>query len=333
MKELMLGLRIIVCLLVLIVVLPSQATNPKRVQRVVNKGITDINDIRVRPRARKIFIKNNNINNIEDYTIPDHIRNFTFRENNTDYVNGLVLGSNLRKLMLFNTGLKDINNIEWNKIIDYIEFSFNNLSTLDGIDLSETNLRRFDAIDNKIESLNGLILNETLETILLSGNRLKTVEDFNFPSSLKILYLSNNLLKSFNGANLNPNLESLVISLNVFEHYSDIKNLPIDLKSLQFASAFAGSQDCTGLVLPESLERLVFAVTLKATQEDIKTLALPPHLRELILSRNRISSLDGLEFPVSLRVLDLRHNPISPQERRKIRQRFRKENPRLKIVF
>jgi hypothetical protein len=66
MKELMLGLRIIVCLLVLMVVLPSQATKPSRVQRVVNKGITDINDIRVRPRARKIIIKNNNISSIED---------------------------------------------------------------------------------------------------------------------------------------------------------------------------------------------------------------------------------------------------------------------------
>jgi hypothetical protein len=259
--------------------------------------------------------------------------NFFYEGNNTESINGLILGEKLKRLSLFNTGIKSIKDFQWNDEIEFLRLSFNDIESLGGLDLSTTNIKTFITIDNKIESLNGLILNETLETILLSGNRLKTVEDFNFPSSLKILYLSNNLLKSFNGANLNPNLESLVISLNVFEHYSDIKNLPIDLKSLQFASAFAGSHDCTGLVLPESLERLVFAVTLKATQEDLKTLVLPPNLRELILSRNRISSLDGLEFPASLRVLDLRHNPISPQERRKIRQRFRKENPRLKIIF
>ena len=171
-----------------------------------------------------------------------------------------------------------------------------------------------------------------METLILTTNSLTDVSNYAFPVNIKNLELSMNSLTTFNGDFLPNDIESLGLLGNPFNSYSDIINLPENLKTLVIGN-LGGDQDLSGLELPDGLEKLTIAVTLALTEEDLATLNIPPNLKILDLSRNKISTLEGIELPSSLRRLELDNNNFTKAEKKKTRRRFRKENPKLKIKF
>ena len=89
------------------------------------------------------------------------------------------------------------------------------------------------------------------------------------------------------------------------------------------------ADDFTGLVLPANLKKLhLFADFL--TDAELATLKFNPNLKVLDLGLNRLTTLDGIDIPESIRVINLKRNNFSKQEKRKIKKRF---GSKVKITF
>ena len=89
------------------------------------------------------------------------------------------------------------------------------------------------------------------------------------------------------------------------------------------------ADDFTGLVLPTNLKKLIlFADFL--TDAELATLKFNPNLTVLDLGLNRLTTLDGIDIPESIRVINLKRNNFSNQEKRKIKKRF---GSKVKVTF
>ncbi len=105
--------------------------------------------------------------------------------------------------------------------------------------------------------------------------------------------------------------------------------MPESLKILFIGGNDFGDQDFSQLVLPDGIEEIDMA-TSSLDQDELKTLTLPANLKKLRLKRNNISTLDDLEFPESLEELNLQLNPLTKEEKEKIKARFGKK---VKVIF
>jgi len=99
---------------------PPVFSKAASVQKIVGKNISDINDIKISKRAKKVVFKKNTLDSIQDYTIPDHVKKFILEDNTTRVINGLTLGANLKKLEIAGHDFDDISNINFNKRIGVV---------------------------------------------------------------------------------------------------------------------------------------------------------------------------------------------------------------------
>jgi Leucine-rich repeat (LRR) protein len=239
--------------------------------------------------------------------------------------------SDLRRLRISGNGIDSIKNINFNAKLRVLSIFLEEISDLEGFDLSHTNLEKLFISKTKITSLNGLVLNSEIKSLGFFGNEINYIdEEFVFPQSLEGLNFDSNKLSQFDGTVLPDSLLRLSIGGNMFKDYSKVTNLPSGLR-LFVVGGRNDSLDFSTLVIPDSVEELIIGVTLKATEADIMTVNFPPNLKRLDLVLNNIRSFSSIQLPSTLRHLDLRGNPLSISERKKIRERFRIENPRLKI--
>ena len=75
----------------------------------------------------------------------------------------------------------------------------------------------------------------------------------------------------------------------------------------QVISNVTRADDFTSLVLPTTLKKLIlFADFL--TNAELATLNFNPNLKVLDLGLNRLTTLDGIDIPDSIRVLNLKRN-------------------------
>jgi Leucine-rich repeat (LRR) protein len=212
---------------------------------------------------------------------------------------------------------------------------------------------------NQINTLEGFVPNTNLKELWLFENQITDFSPLKNYTGLINLLIGSNFLSenNFDFDNLPPQLETLSITGNHFEELDlrEFTNLKlINIKSM-FDTNYGGdgrisyyenyqfpetletlivgnverADDFTGLVLPTNLKKLVlFADFL--TNEELATLNFNPNLKVLDLELNRLTTLDGIEIPESIRVINLERNNFSKQEKRKIKKRF---GPKVKIYF
>jgi Leucine-rich repeat (LRR) protein len=263
-------------------------------------------------------------------------------------------------LKLNGKGITDVSDLKVPNRIRTLQLSSNSITSLEGLVLP-TRLRFLDLDRNLITSLDGLEINESLERLEITSN--PTIEDYSKLAefqNIKELTIGLNALDedNFDLNLINESINELVLGGNVFKeidlsrfvnlHKLNIKGmfpfsrgsteflldyskvqLPNNLKNLLMGGNDFGDEDYTGLVLPDNLVELDMA-TAFITQEELKTLKLPANLKKLRLKRNNISSLDDIELPESLELLNLQLNPLTKEEKQKIKARFSKK---VKVVF
>ena len=271
-----------------------------------------------------------------------------------------VLAKSKRVLKLNGKGITDVSDLKVPNRIRVLQLSSNSITSLEGLVLP-SKLRFLDLDLNELINLNGVNFNEALEFLEISGN--PTIVDYSNLAniqSLKSLTLAvNNLSKdSFDFNLITANLEFLVVGGNFFtdlnltqfrklqklnmksmfpaskgaeEYLLDYSKviLPESLKILFIGGNDFGDQDFSQLVLPDGIEEIDMA-TSSLDQDELKTLTLPANLKKLRLKRNNISTLDDLEFPESLEELNLQLNPLTKEEKQKIKARFGKK---VKVIF
>lgn len=265
---------------------------------------------------------------------------------------------NKRVLNLSSMGITDVSTLEIPKLIKTLKLGFNNITSLEGLSLP-VNLRKLSLISNNLKSLEGFFPNNKLNYLSLSLNPnidLNTLPDL---PSLKTLFISSNELNNnnFNLITAPNSIEILSIIANLYEEFdlsskTNITSLymndmfdieyggdgrdmdysqyifPPNLEELRVGNV-TRSDNFTTLTLPQTLKKLnLFAAFL--TDEEFQTLTLSPNLQVINLKLNRLTTLDGIEFPDTIRKLNLQKNSFSSAEKRKIKKRFGKK---VKIKF
>ncbi len=262
-------------------------------------------------------------------------------------------------LKLNGKGITDVSDLKVPNRIRTLQLSSNSITSLEGLVLPPR-LKFLDLDRNLITSLDGLEINDALERLEISDN--PTIEDYSklaeFQNIKRLTFGGNQLNnENFDFSLIAAGIEELEPAGNFFTSL-DLTRF-INLRKLNIKAMFAlgeggseflldygqvllpenlkiisiGSLDYadnfTDLVLPENIEEINLA-TAFITQEELKTLKLPANLKKLRLKRNNISSLDDIELPESLELLNLQLNPLSRAEKQKIKARFSKK---VKVVF
>lgn len=270
----------------------------------------------------------------------------------------LSVSAKMRKLDLSSQGISDVSSLDIPNSIKKLNLLDNNIQSLDGLILP-TNLKSLLLGSNEITALEGFIPNQRLENLDLSFNPGINLNNFPQVVSLTSLSLAGNLIsdETFNFSQFETSLERFVLAANNIENidlsrYESLKFLniksmfsvpfggdgrqidyskytfPPNLEELEIGNV-SRSDDFTTLTLPENLKKLsLFAVSL--SDEEFQTLTLSPNLKVINLKQNRLTTLDGIDFPDSIRRLNLQKNNFSKQEKRKIKKRFGKK---VKVKF
>lgn len=267
--------------------------------------------------AKKSRTLNLNISGITDVStldIPNRIRNLLLSGNSIESFEGLVLPSKIKKITATQNNLINLNGLE----SDSLQILLVGTNPL-------------------LKDYSGLVNLPNLKELAISGNFL---DEDNFdindiPDTVEILFIGSNAFTELDlsqKTNIKDlNMTRMFSSLDGFqENFFDYSKviLPNAIETI-----WLGSRDypdvLTDLVLPDSVTELNLSNSL-ITTEELKTLNFPPNLRKLRIKRNSIETLDGIEFPDSLRVLNLQLGPMTKEEKQKVRARLGRK---VKIKF
>lgn len=308
-------MRLISLFLISLFLLAPVSSAVRRKIRRVNKGITDIFSIRLNKGLRVLNLTNNNISNID----------------------GLVLPSSLKKLKLTTNNIINISNLDLNESLVSLDLGDNDISSI-SISLNES-LTSFRLDGNKISSIDNIQFND-LRVLDLSLNDLVNLDLLTLPSNLTLLGLATETTLNKDYSRFHQ-LEELYVNSQGMQDYSDLI-LPDNLQLLRVGGinllppAFGepehpdSSKDFSSLNLPADLKELLIKYS-GLNGDDLATVNLPTNLKRLDLVFNDITTLDGIDFPQSLRRLDLRCNLLNDTEKGKIRSYFKRRNQKIKI--
>jgi hypothetical protein len=254
-----------------------------------------------------------------------------------------------RVLSFSGKGISDVSSLVIPNRIRFLFFTSN--SIVDVSELSLPNkLKSLSLSDNLITDISNLSLPDSLARLSLGGN---TITDFSvlkehpglsfldigemnldssfdfdvLPTNITFLSITSNNFVSLDLAKY-TNLTDLNISSNESLDYSQTL-FPTSLTYIGMGNVVA-PDDFTGLVLPEGLEEISLAGSFMS-QDELKTLVIPPNLREIDLRFNLLANVDDIEFPDSLRKLNLKKNQFTKAEKKKIRKRFRGTRVKVKL--
>ena len=235
-----------------------------------------------------------------------------------------------KNLQLFNQGITDASTIEIPKCTRRLILDGNPLESLEGLELPPK-LKELTLNSTLLDDFSPLLGFENLMSLNIALNELNEQSVFSgIPKTLKELGLGGNLFQTIDLTEFTE-LKSLNtkgmfdITRGATDFLLDFSQvlLPESLETLLLTGSDFGAIDYSDLVLPEGLKKLDLA-TGSIEETDLATINFPPNLRNLKLKRNNITTLDGIEFPESLRVLNLQLNPIADdkEELQKLRQRL-----------
>ncbi|ODQ78793.1 hypothetical protein BABINDRAFT_167976 [Babjeviella inositovora NRRL Y-12698] len=200
----------------------------------------------------------------------------------------LALPPSLRNLHLRQTGLLSLADVTFPPALSILDLLGNPLSTINNITFPDT------LEDLLMEELKLTLVTAKLPDSLLfidfRGMPLKTLADFRIPQSCREIFLGAGPLGSFSFLNWDD--ASLKLT-RLYVEECDIAS-PLDIGRL-----------------PPGIKTLCIEKNRLVT---LQGLELPPHLVELRVSDNYITSLNGLVFPDSVKYLELRLNRITSVE-------------------
>ncbi|CAN3365845.1 hypothetical protein DICA3_E27248 [Diutina catenulata] len=175
------------------------------------------------------------------------------------------------------------------------------LETLGGFRMPR--LRALIASQNALHSVDDVQFPSTLRRLELSDNKIYFLSCVNFPPFLEHLDVSQNRIDSLKGVNLPSTLMVLNLSFNPIEQLKGVR-FPDGMKYLDVSNI--ANESMAGVRFPDSLINL----NLQASMTTTRGLKLPQFLTHLTLCDNNITSINPLRLPPTLQVLYLNNNAI-----------------------
>ncbi len=190
----------------------------------------------------------------------------------------------------------------------WVDISFNKLNSLAGLSLPSS-VQSLYTYNNRITTLSGFSPNSGIKTISLDNNRIDTLSGFVPPTTVtELSFRSNDIDESgLAGLTLNEGLEYLWLYDNLITN-ADTLTLPSTLKLLDLGFNKLSS-------LPANLPSGLTMLLLDNNPLDLSQQAtLPEGLLELNLSSCKLSDLSGLQLPSTLQYLYLYNNNLSKED-------------------
>ncbi|WP_235607475.1 leucine-rich repeat domain-containing protein, partial [Bacillus cereus] len=142
-------------------------------------------------------------------------------------ITGLEYMTNLEKLTLRESNVKDISAISKLRDLKYVDLTSNSIESIHPIEQLE-NINMLFLRDNKISDLTPLSKMKKIKTLDLIGNNIKDIQPLFTLSTMKQLYLANNQISDLTGIDRLNNVKLLWIGnnkINNVEPISKISNL------------------------------------------------------------------------------------------------------------
>ncbi|MGQ7306963.1 leucine-rich repeat domain-containing protein [Bacillus cereus] len=136
-------------------------------------------------------------------------------------ITGLEYMTNLEKLMLRESNVKDISAISKLRGLKYVDLTSNSIESIHPIEQLE-NINMLFLRDNKISDLTPLSKIKTLDLI---GNNIKDIQPLFTLSTVKQLYLANNQISDLTGIDRLNNVELLWIGNNKINNVESISKM------------------------------------------------------------------------------------------------------------
>ncbi|MED2508209.1 NEAT domain-containing protein [Bacillus thuringiensis] len=203
-------------------------------------------------------------------------------------ITGLEYMTNLEKLTLRESNVKDISAISKLRGLKYVDLTSNSIESIHPIEQLE-NINMLFLRDNKISDLTPLSKMKKIKTLDLIGNNIKDIQPLFTLSTMKQLYLANNQISDLTGIDRLNNVELLWIGnnkINNVESISKMSNL-IELEISDSEIKDISSLSQLGNLQVLNLEENYIS--------DVSPLSTLTNLHEINLGANEISDVRPVE--------------------------------------
>ncbi|MEF7648387.1 leucine-rich repeat domain-containing protein [Bacillus sp. AF53] len=139
-------------------------------------------------------------------------------------ITGLEYMTNLEKLTLRESNVKDISAISKLRGLKYVDLTSNSIESIHPIEQLE-NINMLFLRDNKISDLTPLSKMKKIKTLDLIGNNIKDIQPLFTVSTMKQLYLANNQISDLTGIDRLNNVELLWIGNNKINNVESISKM------------------------------------------------------------------------------------------------------------
>ncbi|MEB8733061.1 NEAT domain-containing protein [Bacillus cereus] len=203
-------------------------------------------------------------------------------------ITGLEYMTNLEKLTLRESNVKDISAISKLRGLKYVDLTSNSIESIHPIEQLE-NINKLFLRDNKISDLTPLSKMKKIKTLDLIGNNIKDIQPLFILSTMKQLYLANNQISDLTGIDRLNNVELLWIGNNKINNVESISKMS-NLIELEISDSEI--KDISPLSQLGNLQVLNLEENYIS---DISPLSTLTNLHEINLGANEISDVRPVE--------------------------------------
>jgi len=178
-----------------------------------------------------------------------------------------------------------------------------------------------DLSNNKIEKL-GAVKTERLQRLMLNGNQISGVEDFDGHPSLEILSLRQNKLKNCEKIAAMPKLRELILAENEIDNVSqladmnELQTLDLSNNKLEKLDGFKGVANINTLVLKSNLVQDL---------REFEKLRVLPKLRKLTTEGNPADNGESFRTEIIIlldRLTHINDQPVTAEEKQAAKELF-----------
>lgn len=314
-------------LLIIFILMTSQTQ--ARTLDLSKQKIKEVSNLTIPEGTTKLKLQRNKITKIASLELPSTLQSLNIAKNKISDLNQLKLNEGLKTLTAFSNQITTINGLVLPEGLQSLGLDINNIKDARTLQLPQS-LEHIGFLSCNIsnEGINGLVLSANLDSLELAFNDLTTLDGIQFNDKITELSLNANAFTEMDWHSIPASVINLDFGGNREVTNYDEMVLPPNLKIFSLGVIFFENPSFMNGKLPDTLTHLALR---RNFIDSLEAFEIPPNLEELDLEHNSLTSFD-YELPESMRVLDLRDNPISKQERRRIRARYQ-SIPKLKIKF
>lgn len=314
----------------------SKCSNLQLLDISMNRLIELPTDLKFPDSTKRLMMNHNQIENINQSQVPLQVQFLTLSSNCLTSLDNIYLSSSLIVLDLSDNTFSSFREDFFSECVNLkkLNLAINAIDDLDDLGQLPPNVEELILDYNEIDNYDftNILTLKKLKKLSMTGTGLMFLKDIKFPSTLVQLILKDNEINEIINVDFGNSLEFLDLSYNKLENFNVYGlRLPSTLKKLDLSEN--GFQDLSNFIIPSSIttlyfnrsnlclsnnllskfpEQLEFIELIRAIPKSVPKLNFLKfhNLVSLNLQKNGIASIEKLDLPNGLQILDLSQNCI-----------------------